>query len=83
MEVSEIRNDLIERIEHADPEQLKELYGLVINYFGSHITSGINEPLTEYQRMKIQKGLEQAEAGLVVPFDEVVKKVRDKHRLNG
>jgi len=84
MEVAEIKHELIDRIEHADADQLKELYGLMLNYFGSQIVIGgeIDE-LSDYQKEQIAKGLEQADAGLIVPFDEVTKRLREKYGLNG
>ena len=74
MEVAEIKNDLIERIEHAKPEQLKQLYGLVLNYFGSQIVIGGEGNLTEYKKERLHKSLEQENANLGIPFDEVVQK---------
>ena len=83
MEVAALKNDLIDRIEHADPNQLKQLYGLMINYFNSLDVIGGEEKLSDYQKKQIEKGLEQADAGLITPFDEVTQKLREKYGLNG
>lgn len=36
MEEATLKVDLIDKIEHADYKQLKEIYGLITNYFNGN-----------------------------------------------
>jgi hypothetical protein len=85
MEETSIKDELIEIIEHADLNRLKEIQGLLTNYFnGQEVDKdGWNLSLPEHQKLEIVKGLEEAEAGLGTSFDEVTSRLRKKHGLNG
>jgi hypothetical protein len=41
------------------------------------------DSLPEYQQKQILKGLEETDAGLGTPFDEVTRNLREKYGLNG
>jgi hypothetical protein len=83
MKAAEIKLDLYDKIEHADFEQLKELYGLITNYFNGTEAVEDWELLSESQKNKINQSLEQADAGLGTPAKEAIKKVREQYGLNG
>lgn len=83
MEEAMLKIDLIDKIEHADNKQLKEIYGLIINYFNGQEEDGGWDSLSEIQQKLIMKSIEQADAGLVTPVEEVVKRSREKYGLNG
>jgi hypothetical protein len=82
MNVAEIRTDLHEKIEHADSNQLKEIYGLLINYFNGQDSIEEWDTLTDSQKEAINEGLAQAEAGLGEPAEEFIKRLRNKYGLN-
>src|SRR5262245_48274551 len=83
MNVAEIKTDLHEKIEHADSKQVKEIYGLVLNYLNGQESEDVWDTLSEYQKDRITKSLKQAEEGLGTSVEEAVKNIRDKYRLNG
>ena len=83
MKAVEIKLDLHDKIEHADFEQLKELYGLITNYFNSSQSDEEWGSLSDPQKKKITQGLEQADAGLGTSAKEVIKGAREKYGLNG
>jgi len=83
MKAAEIKVDLYEKIEHADFKQLKELYGLITNYFNSSQSDEEWRSLSDPQKKKITQGLEQADAGLGTSAKEVIKGAREKYGLNG
>lgn len=84
MNVAEIKTDLHEKIEHDDNKQLREIYGLLINYFnGQYSPEEEWESLSNYQKDRILKSLEQAEAGLGKSAEEVTQNARRKYGLNG
>jgi hypothetical protein len=83
MKAVELKVDLHDKIEHADPGQLKELYGLIINYFNGNNDVEEWETLPELQKRLIDKGLEQANAGLGTSLKQVNKNLRNKYGLNG
>jgi hypothetical protein len=83
MEAEALKVDLIDKIEHADYNQLKQIYGLVTNYFNGLDETGSLDTLSEVQQKLIVKSIEQADAGLVTPVEEVIKRSREKYGLNG
>jgi len=83
MEEEALKIDLLEKIEHADTVQLKELYGLVINYFNSTQSDEEDDSLSESQKKILYKSLEQADAGLGTPLKQVNERLRAKYGLNG
>jgi hypothetical protein len=85
MEETAIKDELIEIIEHADLNQLKEIQGLLTNYINGQWVDEDewDSSLTEYQKSEILKGLEEADAGLGTPFDEATRQIRKKYGLNG
>ena len=83
MEEEALKIDLLDKIEHADTAQLKELYGLVINYFNSTQSDEEDDSLSESQKKILYKSLEQADAGLGTPLRQVNERLRAKYGLNG
>ena len=83
MEEATLKVDLIDKIEHADYKQLEEIYGLLMNYFNSKtdITEGW-DTLSELQKERLTKSIEQADAGLGTPVKDVIKRTREKQGLN-
>lgn len=82
MNETALKEDLIDKIEHADSKQLREIYGLLTNYFNGQETEEW-DLLPEYQKKRILEGLAEAEAGLGTPAEEVIKNIRSKYGLNG
>jgi len=83
MEEMTLKSNLIDKIEHADSTQLKEIYGLVTNYFNSRDTIDEWDSLPEYRKERILKSIEQADAGLGTPAKDVIRMTRKKYGLNG
>jgi len=83
MEQEALKIDLHEKIDHADPNQVKELYGLIINYFNGNETVEEDYSLSESHKKILYKSLEQADAGLGTPLKEVNKRLRAKFNLDG
>nr|WP_067055024.1 hypothetical protein [Mucilaginibacter sp. L294] len=83
MSTAELKNELHEKIDHADDTQVKQLYGLMLNYFNGLDDTEEWDTLPQYQQEQINIGLAQAEAGLGSPAAEVIKSTREKYGLNG
>lgn len=83
MSTAELKNELHEKIDHADDTQVKQLYGLMLNYFNGLDDTEEWDSLSKYQQEQINIGLAQAEAGLGSPVEEAMKGVREKYGLNG
>jgi len=83
MKEAELKIDLFNRIEHADSKQLREIYGLLINYFNGQDSEEEWDLLPDAHKQQILKGLEEADAGLGIPAKEVSNRLREKYRLNG
>jgi hypothetical protein len=83
MEETALKIDLIDKIEHADFKQLKELYGLVTDYFNTQGSDEGSESLPAYKQQQILKGLAQADAGLGTSLDAATRMIRTKYALNG
>jgi hypothetical protein len=84
MEEATIKLELHEKIEQADIEQLREINGLLTNYFNSKYdpTEGWDS-IPDHHKEHILEGLAQAEAGLGIPAKEVIARTRKKYGLNG
>jgi len=83
MKEAALKSDLIDKIEHADYAQLKEIHGLLNNYFNGNDSVEEWDSLPEWQKEQIEEGLKQADAGLGTSFKEVTKSLREKYGLNG
>ncbi|SHN19199.1 hypothetical protein [Mucilaginibacter sp. OK098] len=83
MEDTALKIDLHDKIDHADKNQLKELYGLIVNYFNSSESVEEWDLLSESQKKLLNKSLEQADAGLGTPLKEINQRLRAKYGLNG
>ncbi len=83
MEEAVLKIDLHDKIEHADNKQIKEIYGLITNYFNGQDTEDGWGKLPEYRKERILKSIEQADAGLGTPVKDIIRIAREKHGLNG
>ena len=83
MEDAVIKTELHEWIDQADGRQLQEIYSLFTNYFDDTGEEEGWDKLSEYQQSQILKGLEEAEAGLGRPYEEVKADLQKKYDLNG
>ena len=82
MKTAEIKLDLHNKIDSAGSKQLKEIYGLVLNYLNSNYSAEEWDTLTEAQRESITEGLTQANAGLGKPLSEINQRLRKKYGIN-
>ena len=83
MEGALIKTELHDWIEQADDHQLQEIYSLFVNYRDSTSEEEGWDKLSEYQRSQILQGLEEAEAGLGIPYEEVMAEIKKKYGLDG
>jgi hypothetical protein len=83
VEEAALKNELHDKIDHADFKQLNEIYSLLINYFNSNDTTGDCDTLSDYRKERINKSMEQANAGLYAPAKEAVERIQEKYGLNG
>jgi hypothetical protein len=83
MSITEMKQELLERIEQANDGQLVEMYGLLLNYKNGHDDEASNwDDLPQWQQQAILKGLEEAESGLGTPLDVVNERLRNKYGLS-
>jgi len=78
----ELKEDILEIIEHAESKQLKEIYDLLTNHFNNKSFDNWDS-MPEPLKQKIDKSIEQANSGLGTPAKEAIKRVREKYGLNG
>jgi hypothetical protein len=83
MNAAELKLDLHDKIDHADSKQLREIYGLLINYFNGQTSVEEWDTLTDSQKDAINEGLAQAEAEQDEPVSELTRRLRSKYGLNG
>ncbi len=82
MNATELKTDLVKKIEAMNLHQLKDVYGLVQNYFNSNEDVEDWNSLAPVHRKAIEIGLKQADMGLTVPLSEVMAAARRKIKLN-
>jgi hypothetical protein len=81
MDETALKDEIIDKIEHSDLNQLKEIYGWLVNYFNGQESGW--DALPESHRKGILRGLEEADAGLGRPAAEVSVRLRAKYGLDG
>ena len=82
MNEAAMKKELHKLIDDADDRQIKEIYGLMLNYFNENEEGGWDS-LSPYRQERITESIKQADAGLGRPFDEVTRELREKYGLNG
>ncbi len=82
MSIAELKLDLHAKIDHADNAQVKELYGLVINYLNSNADSEDWATLTTQQQNAVLQGTAEADAGLGNPLSKINDRLRNKYGSN-
>jgi hypothetical protein len=82
MEDAIIKTELHERIDHADGEQLKEIYGLLTNYFNGKQTLSEWDAISPVRKERLEQSIRQAEEGLFRPARDIILETREKYRLN-
>lgn len=81
MNEAAMKKELHKLIDDADDRQIKEIYGLMLNYFNENEEGGWDS-LSPYHKERITESIKQAEAGLGVPAKDVLKQARKKYGLN-
>ena len=74
--------DLWSKIEGLNMHQLKEVYGLLQNYFNSKDAVDEWDQLTALEKAKIEAGILQADEGNTKPVAEVLLRLRKKYGIN-
>lgn len=82
MNVAVIKSELHQKIEDADTNQLKELYGLVINYLNNGGITDDWHALSAQEKEEILQSSAQADQQSGKPLQEVVSKLRSKYGIN-
>jgi hypothetical protein len=82
MNAAQLRSDLFKTIEAMNVQQLKDIYGLLQNYFNSNDNSEDRDTLTTAQKKAIEIGIKQADMGMTTPLSEVTSALRKKYGLN-
>jgi len=83
MNATEIRSELLKKIDAMSIAQLKEFYGLFQNYFTGSDIAEEWRAMPAPQKAKIEKGITQADAGNTKPLNVVTTRLRQKYGLNG
>ena len=83
MKVAELRSDLLHKIEGLDAHQLKDVYGLIQNYFNAGDSTEEWHQLPPSFKEKIDHSIAQANTGNSKPLSEVTARLRRKYKING
>lgn len=79
MGTAEIKLDLFRKIDTLKEDQLKEAYGMIVNFINQSHTDHWDS-LSEEEQQAIEKGLAQIERGKTKPYEEVMTHLRQKYR---
>lgn len=82
MNVLEIKRKLIDEIEHANEQEIKDVYGLVLNYFNQQNNEEDWNKLSESQKKHLENSLKQAENEESISLSQVLNDVKAKYGLN-
>ena len=83
MSAAELRLELIQSIEHMNPAQLKEFYGLLQNYINSNSDTDDWATLTPQQKQRIERSISLADEGKTIPLSSVTDRLKQKYGKNG
>ena len=83
MKADTLRIDLIDKIVHANDSEVEEIYGWIANYLNEKELNNEWETLPKLHQKLVMQGIEEADGGLCIPFDEATEKLRAKYGLNG
>ena len=79
MTTTQIKSDLIKKIERLNSTHIQEVYGMLLNYLNSKKSFDNWNQLTENQKESIEEGLSQLDKGLGIRHKEVMTKYRKKY----
>lgn len=81
MRVSNIKNDLLSKIQQMDDEQAECFYGLLLNYLADMTddTSEEWDSLSSFQEDHIERSIVEAGSGQLTPLAVTLQEARAKY----
>ena len=76
MSTTEIKRNLIKKIDNLRGRHLREIHGLVMNYVNASTLSWEN--LAKDEQMSIEEGLKQLDEGKGIAHEKVMARIRKK-----
>ncbi len=83
MEASELKKEIIERInEIEDEKQLLRIEIMIENLLASAAKTDFWDELPETIKQEIVEAEKEAEAGLLIPHEEVMRKIKARYNIS-
>lgn len=79
MNATEIKIELFRKLDSLDVKNLKEVYGLLLNYINTKNDYAEWNQLSDIQKNAIQIGLKQLDKGQGIAHKDIMKKYRNKY----
>lgn len=81
MDTTNIKINLIKEIDSLDNKNVKELYGIVMNFINGKVESENWDSLTEIQKAGIVSGLNQLDQDKGISHDMVMEELKKKYGI--
>ncbi len=81
MDTTNIKINLIKEIDSLDNKNVKELYGIVMNFINGKVESENWDSLTEIQKAGIESGLNQLDQNKGISHDMVMEELKKKYGI--
>jgi len=79
MSTAELKLKLFRQIDSLDSHKIKELYGVVMNYFNSQNNEEEWESLSDKEQKGIEEAIRELDSELGINHAEVISKYRKKY----
>lgn len=79
MDTKEMKRQICEQVEQFNDNQVKEVYGLLLNYLNSKNDTRDWNQLTKGQQQGILKGIDELQKGEGIPHKNVMEGARNKY----
>ncbi|SHI74856.1 hypothetical protein SAMN05444280_105127 [Tangfeifania diversioriginum] len=81
MDTTNIKIKLIKEIDSLDNKNVKELYGIVMNFINGKVESENWDNLTEIQKAGIELGINQLDQNKGLDHDMVMEELKKKYGI--
>ena len=81
MNATNLKIKLIKEIDSLDNKNVKELYGIVMNFINGKVESENWDNLTEIQKAGIESGLNQLDQDKGISHDMVMEELKKKYGI--
>lgn len=81
MSTTEIKKEIISKVESFNEKELEEFYGMMINFINGNTDHDIWNTLSDAEKQAIDEGIEDVKNGRTLSWDEVKSNIKNKYNI--